>query len=96
MFYRDDKRDKTSAYSLKINLEDFVDRDNVVVQPEYEEVSMELKLNESAEQTSSENAFNYKRALQNVKRALPSLRVIRFRYAMFYLLKTLSSKLLVY
>jgi hypothetical protein len=47
------------------------------VQPAFEELSMELKLNETAEQTSSENAFTYRNALQNVKRALPNLRVIR-------------------
>jgi hypothetical protein len=41
-------------------------------------------LNESAEQTTSENAFNYRRALQNVKKALPNLRVIRFSGQHYY------------
>jgi len=83
VFHRDEKRDKTSARTSKINLEDFTDRNNVSVQPTFQELSMELKLNEAADRTQSENTI-YARSLQNVKKALPNLQVIRFSGQHYY------------
>ncbi|KAI6202683.1 hypothetical protein M3Y94_00469000 [Aphelenchoides besseyi] len=79
VFHRDEGRSKTSARTSKIHLEDFLDRDNVVVQPNYDECTIELRINEFADCTSQEIERNYRQSLFNVKKALPSLETIRLK-----------------
>lgn len=92
VFYRDDTRSTSSARTSKINLENFSDRDNVTIQKQFDELTMELKISDFAESTTHERERSYRRAFENVKRALPGLKCARFSGQHYFYPKNATSE----